>query len=74
MQNAYALYVDVLTNITKMSKKITLTLEELEKEIEQAFVHGQGNGIMIEAGLERNEREDYTSSVMRRLTKKEDER
>tara|TARA_R110001599_G_scaffold162562_1_gene351799 strand:+ start:12 stop:233 length:222 start_codon:yes stop_codon:yes gene_type:complete len=73
MQNAYALYVDVLTNITKMSKKITLTLEELEKEIEQAFVHGQGNGIMIEAGLERNEREDYTSSVMRRLNQKEDE-
>lgn len=73
MQNAYALYVDVLTNITKMSKKITLTLEELEKEIEQAFVHGQGNGIMIEAGLERNEREDYTSSVMRRLNQNKDE-
>ena len=57
-----------------MSRKITLTLEELEHEITQAFVHGQGNAIMIEAGLERNEREDYTSSVMRRLTKpKEDE-
>ena len=73
MQNAYALYVDVLTNITKMSKKITLTLEELKKEIAQAFVHGQGNSIMMEAGLERNEREDYTSSVMRRLNQKEDE-
>ena len=57
-----------------MSRKITLTLEELEHEIKQAFVHGQGNSIMMEAGLERNEREDYTSSVMRRLTKpKEDE-
>jgi len=50
-----------------MSKKITLTIEELEHEIKQAFVHGQGNSIMMEAGLERNEREDYTSSVMRRL-------
>tara|TARA_R100000544_G_C2221135_1_gene57639 strand:- start:1278 stop:1451 length:174 start_codon:yes stop_codon:yes gene_type:complete len=57
-----------------MSKKITLTLEELEHEINQAFVHGQGNSIMMASGLERNEKEDYTSSVMRRLTKpKEDE-
>ena len=57
-----------------MSKKITLTIEELEKEIKQAFVHGQGNSIMMEAGLERDEREDYISSVMRRLTKqKKDE-
>lgn len=56
-----------------MSKKITLTLEELEKEIKQAFVHGQGNSIMMEAGLERNEREDYTSSVMRRLNQNKDE-
>ena len=56
-----------------MSKKITLTIEELEHEITQAFVHGQGNAIMIEAGLERNEREDYTSSVIRRLTNQEDE-
>ena len=47
--------------------------KELEKEIKQAFVHGQGNSIMMEAGLERNEREDYTSSVMRRLTNQEDE-
>ena len=55
-------------------KKITLTVEELEHEIKQAFVHGQSNSIMMEAGLERNERKDYTSSVMRRLTKqKEDE-
>ena len=56
-----------------MSKKITLTIEELKHKIEQAFVHGQGNSIMMEAGLERNEREDYTSSVMRRLTNQEDE-
>ena len=56
-----------------MSKKITLTVEELEHEITQAFVHGQGNGIMIEAGLERNEKEDYVGSVMRRLNQKEDE-
>ena len=53
-----------------MSKKITITIEELEKEIEQAFVHGQGNAIMMEAGLERDEREDYISSVMRRFRNK----
>ena len=55
-----------------MSKKITITREELEREITQAFVHGQGNSIMMEAGLERDEREDYVGSVMRRLNKKED--
>jgi len=50
-----------------MSKEIILTQEELEHEIKQAFVHGQGNSIMMEAGLERDEREDYVCSVMRRL-------
>jgi len=52
-----------------MSKKITITIEELEHEITQAFVHGQGNSIMMEAGLERDEREDYVGSVMRKLNK-----
>ena len=55
-----------------MSKKITITIEELEREITQAFVHGQGNSIMMEAGLERDEREDYVGSVMRRLNKSKD--
>ena len=64
---------EFVTTEKKMSKKITLTVQELEHEIKQAFVHGQGNSIMMEAGLERNEREDYTSSVMRRLTNQEDE-
>ena len=50
-----------------MSKKITLTLEELEKEIRQAFIHGQGNNEMMEAGLERDETEDYVNSRMRRM-------
>jgi len=50
-----------------MSKKITLTLEELEKEIRQAFIHGQGNKEMMEAGLERDETEDYVNSRMRIL-------
>jgi len=52
-----------------MSKEITLTIEELEYEIKQAFNHGQGNGVMMECGLERNEIEDYVGSVMRRLIK-----
>ena len=57
-----------------MSKKITITIEELEHEIKQAFVHGRTNAIMMEAGLERDEREDYTSSVMRKLNKSKDEK
>jgi hypothetical protein len=50
-----------------MSKKISFTLEELEKEIRQAFIHGQGNKEMMEAGLERDETEDYVNSRMRIL-------
>ena len=55
-----------------MSKKITLTLEELEKEIRQAFIHGQGNNEMMEAGLERYETEDYVNSRMRILLRSEE--
>ena len=50
-----------------MSKRITLTQEELQKEITQAFIHGQGNKEMMEAGLERDETEDYVRSRMRSL-------
>ena len=44
-----------MKNINKM-KKITLTQEELEKEIRQAFIHGQ-----------RDETEDYVNFSMRSL-------
>jgi len=54
---------------TKKMKKITLTQEELEKEIKQAFIHGQGNADMMDAGLERDETEDYVNSRMRQLIK-----
>jgi|TARA_S200002703_G_scaffold146060_1_gene140821 hypothetical protein len=50
-----------------MSKEIKITIEELEKEIKQAFIHGQGNKEMMEAGLERDETEDYVNSRMRQL-------
>jgi hypothetical protein len=56
---------DWMDKKTKM--EITLTQEELEKEIKQAFIHGQGNSEMMEAGLERDETEDYVSSRMRTL-------
>ena len=52
-----------------MSKEITLTIEELEKEIKQAFIHGQGNKEMMEVGLERDETEDYVNNRMRVLLK-----
>jgi hypothetical protein len=48
-------------------KKITLTQEELEKEIKQAFICGQRNVEMMEAGLERDETKDYVNSRMRSL-------
>tara|TARA_Y100000385_G_scaffold143550_1_gene148933 strand:- start:2262 stop:2459 length:198 start_codon:yes stop_codon:yes gene_type:complete len=52
-----------------MSKEIKITIEELEKEIKQAFIHGQGNKEMMEAGLERDETEDYVNSRMSKLLK-----
>lgn len=62
-------------NTIKMSKEIVLTQEELETEIRQAFIHGQGNKEMMEAGLERDETEDYVNNRMRILLNqnKEDE-
>jgi hypothetical protein len=58
-----------------MSKEIVLTQEELETEIRQAFIHGQGNKEMMLAGLERDETEDYVNNRMRILLNqnKEDE-
>ena len=35
------------TKTNKMSKEIVLTQEELETEIRQAFIHGQGNKEMM---------------------------
>ena len=58
--------LNITKNINKM-KKIILTQEELEREIKRAFVHGQGNAEMMEAGLERDETEDYVNSRMRSL-------
>jgi len=48
--------------IIQEDKKILLTQEELEKEIRQSFIHGQRNNEMMEAGLERDETEDYVNS------------
>jgi hypothetical protein len=50
-----------------LSAKIAVNQEELQKEIKQAFIHGQGNKEMMEAGLERDETEDYVRSRMRSL-------
>jgi hypothetical protein len=54
-----------------MSKEntITLTHKELVEEIRRAFIHGQRNNEMMEAGLERDEVDDYTNSRMRTLIK-----
>ncbi len=38
--------------------------EDIKNEINEAFKHGQGNGRMMEAGLERDEQDDYVRSRM----------
>jgi len=43
--------------------------EEVKAEIKRAYIHGQGNAEMMEAGLERNELEDYVSWRMLQLSK-----
>ena len=50
-----------------MNGEIKITIEQLKQEIKQAFIHGQGNKEMMEAGLERDETEDYVNSRMRKL-------
>jgi len=44
--------------------------DRLEKEIRSAFIHGMGNAEMMEAGLERNETDDYVNSRMQSLNMK----
>ena len=56
-------------DLKTQSYEIIRLKAELEKEIRQAFVHGQGNRALMEVGLERDETEDYVSSRMRSLLK-----
>jgi hypothetical protein len=44
-------------------------MELLQSEIRRAFIHGQSNGKMMEAGLEINMTDDYTNWRMRMLNK-----
>ena len=60
-------------NSTIESSDEKLTLKEVEAEIKRAFVHGQGNAQLMEAGLERDEIEDYTASRMKTLISKQNE-
>jgi hypothetical protein len=43
----------------------------LKAEIHRAFIHGQGNAQMMEAGLERNEVEEYVNYRMLSLNKQD---
>jgi hypothetical protein len=45
-------------------------LEFLETEIKRAYIHGQSNGQMMEAGLERDEVEEYVNFRMLSFKKK----
>jgi hypothetical protein len=42
----------------------------IEKEIRSAFIYGQGNARMMDAGLERDEVDDHVNWVMSKLVKK----
>jgi hypothetical protein len=46
-------------------------IELLKEEIRRAFIHGQGNAQMMEAGLERDEVDDYTNSRMLSLKRQD---
>ena len=46
-------------------------VELLRVEIHRAFIHGQGNAQMMEAGLERDEVEDYVNWRMLSLNKQD---
>ena len=39
----------------------------LKEEIRKAFIHGQGNAQMMEAGLERDEVDDYVNSRLAQI-------
>lgn len=46
-------------------------IELLRVEIHKAFIHGQGNAQMMEAGLERDEVEEYVNWRMLSLNKQD---
>jgi hypothetical protein len=46
-------------------------VELLRVEIHKAFIHGQGNAQMMEAGLERDEVEEYVNWRMLSLNKQD---
>jgi|LakMenE01Jun11ns_1017448.scaffolds.fasta_scaffold9893399_7 hypothetical protein len=46
-------------------------IELLRVEIHRAFIHGQGNAQMMEAGLERDEVEEYVNWRMLSLNKQD---
>jgi len=46
-------------------------VEFLRVEIHRAFIHGQGNAQMMEAGLERDEVEEYVNWRMLSLNKQD---
>ena len=50
-----------------MNEEYTITKETMERLLRDAFKHGQGNGQMMESGLERDEIDDYVSWTMMKI-------
>jgi hypothetical protein len=65
-EEAHASYIAFQDGYTQCQQAM---IELLKEEIKSAFIHGQGNAQMMEAGLERDEVDDYTNSRMLSLNK-----
>jgi hypothetical protein len=48
--------------------------EFIRSEIKKAFIHGQGNAQMMEAGLERDEIEEYVNYRMLSINKQDNDK
>jgi len=56
-----------IAGYNKAKEKYKYTEEDLKNEIIRAFKYGQSNAEMMEAGLERNEVDDYTNNRIQSL-------
>lgn len=61
-------YDGIIQGYTQCQQDMT---EFIRAEICRAFIHGQGNGQMMEVGLERDEIDDYINSRMKTLNKQD---
>lgn len=66
-----AVYQDGYLKSMKDNKDKRFTIEDMKREIRNAFIHGQGNQQQMEAGLEGDETETFTNYRLMSLDKQE---